>query len=54
MAVTEEQIFPISLMSAQEGLSEQQFIARFGRIDAANYQEVVRWIDRELHRVRPR
>jgi hypothetical protein len=53
-SVTEEQIFPVALTVAQEGLSEQQFIARFGSIDAVKYQEMVSWIDRELDRVRSR
>jgi hypothetical protein len=53
-SVTEEQIFPVALKAAQEGLSEQQFIARFGSIEAAKYQEMVSWIDRELDRVRSR
>ena len=52
--VTEEQIFPVALSAAQEGLSEQQFIARFGTVETAQYQEMVSWIDRELDRVRSR
>lgn len=48
--VTEEQLFPISLIAAQEGLSEREFIERYGNVDADKYRATVRWIDRELNK----
>lgn len=52
--VTEEQLFPIAFLAAQEGLSERQFITRYGSVDAAEYRATVQWIDRELDRARRR
>jgi len=50
--VSEEQLLPVRLMAAQEGLSEAQFLARYRGIDAAQYARTVAWIDRELERAR--
>ena len=43
---TDQQLFPISLLAAQEGLSEEEFLKRYGNVDAANYRPTMRWIDR--------
>lgn len=49
---SEEELLPIALMAAQEGLTEEQFLSRYRGVDADEYQRIVRWIDRELARVR--
>jgi hypothetical protein len=52
--VTDQDLFPLSLIAAQEGLSEKAFIDRYGTIEASRYEATVEWIDRQLERVRPR
>jgi len=50
-AATDEQLLPIGLLAAREGISEQQFLARYGTIDSRNYATTIAWIDRELGQV---
>ena len=47
-AATEEDLLPVQLLRAEEGLPEAAFVQRFGTIEAENYREAVAWIDREL------
>ena len=46
--ITEDELLPRSLLRAREGMSEADFIGRYGRVETANYQAVVRQIDAEL------
>lgn len=48
---TEEDLLPVQLLRAEEGLPEAAFVRRFGTIEAENYRDAVIWIDRELARV---
>lgn len=48
--MTEAQILPIALIAAEEGLSEQQFLERYGTVQASRYQTTVAEIDRLLAR----
>jgi hypothetical protein len=45
---TERELFPLALLAAKEGLSEQQFLARYGNVRTQNYQAAIRSIDRVL------
>jgi hypothetical protein len=45
---TEQQLFPLSLLAAREGLSERQFLTRYGTIASHDYQAEVAAIDRAL------
>jgi len=47
-AATEEDLLPVQLLRAEEGLAEAAFVHRFGTIEAKNYKAAVAWIDREL------
>ncbi len=47
-AATEEDLLPVQLLRAEEGLAEAAFAHRFGTIEAKNYKAAVAWIDREL------
>jgi hypothetical protein len=47
---TEQQLFPLALLAAREGLSEQQFLARYGTVASRDYQASVAAIDRALAR----
>jgi hypothetical protein len=47
---TEQQLFPLTLLAAREGLSEPQFLARYGTIASRDYQAAVAAIDRTLAR----
>ncbi len=47
-AATEEDLLPVQLLRAEEGLPEAAFVHRFGTIEAKNYKAAVAWIDREL------
>jgi hypothetical protein len=49
-AATEEDLLPVQLLRAEEGLPEAAFVHRFGTIEAKNYKAAVAWIDRELSR----
>jgi hypothetical protein len=51
--VQKEELFPISLIAAQEGLSEEEFLRRYGNVQAANYQATIQWIDRKLDQTLP-
>lgn len=46
--ITEDELLPRSLLRVREGLSEAEFIGRYGRVETANYQAAVRQIDAEL------
>jgi uncharacterized protein YfiM (DUF2279 family) len=45
---TEPQLFPLALLAAREGLSERQFLARYGNVESKDYQATVAAIDRTL------
>lgn len=47
---TEPELFPIALLAAREGLSERQFLARYGTISSRDYRAAVAEIDRRLAR----
>lgn len=47
-AVSEEDLLPRPLLEVPEGLSDVDFDARFGGIDAERYRRAVTWIDRQL------
>jgi hypothetical protein len=47
-AATEQDLLPVQLLRAEEGLAEAAFVQRFGTIEAKNYKAAVAWIDREL------
>lgn len=47
-AVSEGDLLPAALLEAPEGLSEVDFAARFGGIEAERYRRAVAWIDRQL------
>lgn len=49
-AATEEDLLPVQLLRAEEGLAEAAFVHRFGTIEAKDYKAAVAWIDRELSR----
>lgn len=49
----EQQLFPLTLLTAQEGLSEQQFLDRYGTVETRNYRATVARIDRVLARHQP-
>lgn len=46
--VSEEDLLPGTLVQAPEGLSDAEFIDRFGGVDAQRYSRAVDWIDRQL------
>jgi uncharacterized protein YfiM (DUF2279 family) len=45
---TEQQLFPLALLAAREGLSEQQFLTRYGTVASRDYRASVAVIDRTL------
>jgi hypothetical protein len=50
--VTEEDLLPVALLQAPEGLSEATFVDRFGSLDQQNYRRAIAAIDQELARRR--
>lgn len=46
--VTDHQLLPVAALAAQEGLSERQFLERYGTIRSDRYKDTVAWIDRIL------
>jgi hypothetical protein len=50
--VTREQLFPLELLAAQEGLAAADFERRYGSVESPEYRAVVARIDRALARAR--
>lgn len=44
----EADLLPIALLAAREGLTEREFVARYGRVDQVRYRKAVATIDRAL------
>jgi hypothetical protein len=51
--INEEQLFPLSLMAAQEDLTQEEFLTGYGDVSAAEYRTTIEWIDRQLEKARP-
>ncbi|HZF43929.1 MAG TPA: hypothetical protein VEZ48_11030 [Sphingomonadaceae bacterium] len=51
--VTENELLPPSLLRVREGLSEAEFVRRYGTVEARHYQALVRQIDAELGKASP-
>ena len=51
--VTDNELLPPSLLRVREGLSEAEFVRRYGAVEARRYQVLVQEIDAELGRASP-
>jgi uncharacterized protein YfiM (DUF2279 family) len=51
--VTDAELLPASLLRVREGLSDAEFVSRYGAIEGGRYQVLVREIDAELGRASP-
>lgn len=49
-AATDNELLPPSLLRVREGLSEAEFVRRYGTVESGHYQALIREIDGELGR----